>query len=346
MPSSKVPVLLPCHGIPESGARAVEIAADLADRGLAEVVENIEQVVAAAREGRAVLALDGCAGSCQARLLDAHGVGAMRALNLSSPSAGGGELADASSAAALEAAATPVKRTRRHPPVAPQPDERRAHSLDDYLLAVDALTSPVVECGAVADAPTLTAHVAQLLGVSRAAAGEMVARLEEEGLVQRGEHKDLLLTTAGRAAADRLLRAKRILECFVVESLGYPVAECHERARELAPGFDTDAVERVWESLGRPERCPHGRPLDPAEARESARELLALSAVRSVGEVTVDRLEEDSRERLSALTDAGITPGARLAEVTVSPAAGIVSFLIKGERRTISSLLAAAVLVR
>jgi len=344
--SSKVPVLLPCHGAPESGARAVEVAADLAGRGLAEVVEDIEQVVAAAREGRAVLALDGCAGSCQARLLDAHGVRALRALNLSEPSAGGEELAHASSVAALEAAATPVKRTRRALTVAPQPDERRTHSLDDYLLALDALTSPVVECGAVADAPTLTAHVAQLLGVSRAAAGEMVARLKEEGLVQRGEHKDLLLTVAGRAAADRLLRTQRILECFVVESLGYSIAECHERARELAPGFDAEAVERVWESLGRPERCPHGRPLDPVQARDGARELLALSAVRLGSGVTVDRLEEGNRERLSALADAGIRPGTRLTEVAVNPAAGMVSFLVGGERGTISSLLAGAVLVR
>ncbi|HVU78318.1 MAG TPA: iron dependent repressor, metal binding and dimerization domain protein [Gaiellaceae bacterium] len=337
---SKVPVLLPCHGARESGVRADDVAADLAARGLAEVVDDIEQVVAAAREGRPVLALDACAASCQARLLDARGVPALRALNLSE------DVADASSVAALEAAATPVKRTRRALPVVPQSDERRSHSLDDYLLALDALTSPIVECGAVADAPTLTAHVAQLLGVSRAAAGEMVARLEEEGLLRRGEHKELLLTVGGRAAADRLLRTQRILECFVVESLGYSIAECHEQARRLAPGFDTDAVERVWESLGRPERCPHGRPVDAAQARDGERRLLALSAVRPGGEVTVDRLEEGSRLRLTALADAGIAPGVRLADVTVSAGAEMVSFVVEGERRSISSLLAGAVLVR
>jgi DtxR family Mn-dependent transcriptional regulator len=345
MSASKLPVMLPCHGAPAGGARPADVAAELAGRGLAEVVEDIEQVVAAAREGRPVLALDGCAGSCQARLLDAHGVRTLRALNLSEPRAESG-VAGASSVAALEAVASPVRRTRRAFPVAPQLDERRSHSLDDYLLALDALTAPVVECGAVADAPTLNAHVAQLLGVSRAAAGEMVARLEEAGLVQRGEHKDLLLTASGRAAADRLLRMKRILECFVVESLGYSIAECHERARELAPGFDAEAVERLWESLGRPERCPHGRPLDPVEARDTARDLLALSAVAVGGEVTVDRLDEGSEERLSALTDAGIAPGARLEDVAVNAAAGMVSFRAAGERRTISRVLAAAVLVR
>jgi DtxR family Mn-dependent transcriptional regulator len=344
--ASKVPILLPCHGVAESGARASEVAADLAQRGLAEVVDDIEQVVAAAREGRAVLALDGCAGSCQARLLDAHDVRALRVLNLSEPTHDGEEVADVSSVAALKAAATPLKRSRRTLAVAPPPDERRSHSLDDYLIALDALTAPVVECGAVADAPTLTAHVGQLLGVSRATAGEMVARLEEEGFVQRGERKDLLLTVPGRAAADRLLRKQRILECFVVGTLGYSIAECHEHARKLAPGFDAEAVERVWESLDRPDRCPHGRPLDPARARTSARDLVALSAVKQGGNVRVDRLEEGSRERLSALADVGIAPGASLTEVVVNPAADVVSFVIARKRRTISGRLAGAVLVR
>jgi DtxR family Mn-dependent transcriptional regulator len=346
MAAAKLPVVLPCTGTPESGARAAEVAAGLAGRGLAEVVDDVEQVVAAARDGRTVLALDGCAGSCQARLLDAAGVRSLRALNLSGPGATGVEVAKASSVEALAAAATPLRRTRRAPALAAQSDERRSHSLDDYLLALDALTASVVECGAVADAPTLTAHVARLLGVSRAAAGEMVVRLEDEGLVRRGERKELLLTAAGRTAADRLLRAKRVLECFAVDSLGYSIAECHGRARELTLGFDDEAVERVWAALGRPERCPHGRPLDPVRARESARELLALSAVRASGLVTVDRLEEGSRERLAALADAGIAPGVRLAEVTADPAAETVSFLVAGERRSIGGALADAVLVR
>lgn len=340
MPDRDVPVLLPCHGTAASGARAEDVARDLQGRGLAEVVEDIEQVVAATRAGREVLALDGCAASCQARLLDAHGLRTLRGLNLSEP------LDEPDSVDALEAAAAPVRRTRRPPGVAPHTAGRRNHTLDDYLLAVDALTSPVVECGAVADAPTLTAHVAQILGVSRAAAGEMVARLEEEGLVQRAAHKDVLLTAEGRVAADRVLRAQRILECFVVTTLGYEVADCHDRARELAPGFGAEALDRVWEALGRPDRCPHGRPIDAEEARRSARELLALAAVKPGGEVTVDRLEEGNRERLQALADAGVRPGRVLADVSVNAAAGMVSFTVDGRDRAISSSLAGSVLVR
>jgi DtxR family Mn-dependent transcriptional regulator len=338
-----VPLVLPCHGAAASGARAVDVANDLQARGLAEVVEDIEAVVEASRTGRPVLALDGCAASCQARLLDARGVGALRALNLSHAPADATDLADAASAGALEA---PLRRTRRAPGIAPQTDSRRNHSLDDYLLALDALTARVGDCGAVADAPTLAAHVAQILGVSRAAAGEMIGRLEDEGLVHRGEHKELLLTARGREVADGLLLAQRILECFVVEMLGYPVAECHDRARELAPGFDEEALARVREALGRPERCPHGRPLDPAEARRTARDLVALSAVPPGASVVVDRLEEGNRDRLQALAGAGVAPGRVLTDVRSSAAAGLVSFAVDGTERAVSASLAGAVLVR
>ncbi|MES1246290.1 MAG: iron dependent repressor, metal binding and dimerization domain protein [Actinomycetota bacterium] len=325
------PLLLPCHGTTEDGARVEDVARDLEDRGLGEVAHGLDEAIAATQAGREVLTLDGCAASCQARLLDARGVHAGRALNL---------------ADRLEADATPLKRTRRPPSVTPQTASRRNHSLDDYLLAVDALTSPIVECGAVVDAPTLSAHVAQVLGVSRATAGEMLARLESEGLVERGMHKDLLLTGEGRTVTDRILRQQRILECFAVATLGHDVADCHERARELAPGFDADALERPWEALGRPDRCPHGRPVDAAEARRTVRDLVALVAVQPGARVTVDRLEEGNSDRLHALADAGIEPGRTLADVRLSTAAGVVSFRVDGRERAISATLAGSVLVR
>jgi DtxR family Mn-dependent transcriptional regulator len=306
------------------------------DRGLVEVVDDLEAIMAAARSGRAIVALDGCAAGCQARWLDAQGVRSTSTLKLPRP-AGAGE---------PETAATHHRRARPLPPLALPAHLHRTNSLDDYLLAVDALTAPVVECGAVVDAPTLAAHVAQILGVSRPAAGEMIGRLEKEGLVFRGEHKEVLLTQSGRSAADVLLRRQRILERFVVETLGYEVADCYEEARRLAPGFDEDALERLWLALGRPDRCPHGRPIDAEEARRTARELVALSAAQRGSTVHVDRLEEGNRERLQALGDAGIRPGSVLSDVEVHDAAGLVSFTGDDGREAISVSLAGSVLVR
>jgi DtxR family Mn-dependent transcriptional regulator len=313
------------------------------------VVDDIEEIVAAAREGRGVIALDGCAASCQARLLDARGVQTLRGLSLDDERERTESVSAASSVAELEAASAPVRRSRRAAPsAAGELSARPTHSLEDYLLALDTLTAPVVECGVVADAPTVAAHVAQLLGVSRPAAGEMLGRLGHAGFVRRGEHKDVLLTQEGRAAADTALRRQRILERFAVDTLGYDVDECYERAREIAEGFGDETLERVWTLLGRPDRCPHGWPVDPKLARRGSRGLHALSSASSAEVVEVERIDETSRERVRALLDAGVAPGEQLGEISVNQAAELVSFapVEGGERRSISLTLAGSALVR
>jgi DtxR family Mn-dependent transcriptional regulator len=341
------PILLPCHGASSRGVEAADVASRLAGHGLVEVVEDIEQIVAAARTGREVIALDACAASCQARLLDARGVATLRTLALSDERPAGSDVGDATSVGELEAATSLPKRTRRAMSIPTgELSGRRSHSHEDYLLALDTLTSPVVECGAIVDSPTLAAHVAQILGISRPAAGETLARLEEEGFIRRGVHKDVLLTVSGRREADRILRKQRILECFAVETLGYPVDECFERAREISLGFAEETLGRVWAALGHPARCPHGWPVDPTRSRIETRGLFALSAAHADANVTVERLDEMSGERLRALLEAGIEPGRSLRAVSVNPAAGMVGFAAASEQGAISLLLAGSVLVR
>jgi DtxR family Mn-dependent transcriptional regulator len=45
-----------------------------------------------------------------------------------------------------------------------------------------------------------------MLGVSRASAGEMLKRLEAEGLVERGEQREAILTADGAERAKRVVR--------------------------------------------------------------------------------------------------------------------------------------------
>ena len=107
-----------------------------------------------------------------------------------------------------------------------------------------------------------SARVAEMLGVSRASAGEMLKRLEAEGLVERGEHKEAILTAAGRVRAERVVRKHRIIERLLTDFMGYTAAEAHVHADELGDTFTDDMVERIDERLGHPDRCPHGWPVD------------------------------------------------------------------------------------
>src|ERR1700751_1489916 len=112
-------------------------------------------------------------------------------------------------------------------------------SVDEYLETIYFLAFPIGEYRPQASgSPTRAARVAEMLGVSRASAGEMLKRLEAEGLVERGEHKEAILTPVRRERAERVVRKHRIIERWLTDFLGYTAAEAHERADDLGDTFD------------------------------------------------------------------------------------------------------------
>src|SRR5436190_21786882 len=149
------------------------------------------------------------------------------------------------------------------------------HSIDEYLETIYFLAFPIGEyTPRGAGSPPLASRVAEMLHVSRASAGEMLKRLEGEGLIERGERKEAILTGAGRERAERVVRRHRIIERLLTDFMGYTAAEAHVHADELGGTFSEEMIERIDERLGRPERCPHGWPVDPVREQEENRDLV------------------------------------------------------------------------
>ena len=152
------------------------------------------------------------------------------------------------------------------------------HSVDEYLETIYFLAFPIGEYHPRdTTLPTLSSRVAEMLGVSRASAGEMLKRLEADGLVERGARKEAILTEAGLERAERAVRKHRIIERLLTDFMGYTAAEAHVHADELGDTFSDDMVERIHERLGSPDRCPHGWPIDTAAEQEENRDLESLS---------------------------------------------------------------------
>ena len=163
------------------------------------------------------------------------------------------------------------------------------HSIDEYLETIYFLAFPIGEYSPLSGgSPTLASRVAEMLRVSRASAGEMLKRLEKEGLIRRGEHKEALLTPAGRKRAERVVRKHRIVERLLTDFMGYTAAEAHVYADDIGETFSAllrpDAVSSA--SLCSPRRT---RPsfssrfsISPADARETPSISATLDA--SVGE--------------------------------------------------------------
>src|SRR5918993_5791039 len=139
------------------------------------------------------------------------------------------------------------------------------HSVDEYLETIYFLAFPIGEYRPDPNSSSaIASRVADMLGVSRASAGEMLKRLEAEGLIERGEHKEAILTASGRERAERVVRKHRLIERMLTDFMGYTAAESHVHADELGDALNDDMVERIAERLGHPDRCPHGWPVDTA----------------------------------------------------------------------------------
>src|SRR3954468_19071103 len=114
----------------------------------------------------------------------------------------------------------------------------QGHSVDEYLETIYFLAFPIGEYRPqTGGSPPLAPRGAEMLGVSRASAGEMLKRIEAEGLIERGEHKEALLTDAGRQRAEKVVRKHRIIERLLTDFMGYTPAEAHVQADLLGDTF-------------------------------------------------------------------------------------------------------------
>ena len=223
----------------------------------------------------------------------------------------------------------------------------QGHSTDEYLETIYFLAFPIGEYRPqTTGSPTLSSRVAEMLGVSRASAGEMLKRLEAEGLVERGAQKEAILTAAGTERARRVVRKHRIIERLLTDFMGYTAGEAHVHADELGDTFTDDMVERIDEKLGHPERCPHGWPVDP-DVEMAENELLApLAALAPGSHATIVRLAEHDGALLHWFYDEGLVPGTALELRAAQPAAGQFRVTVNGGEKAISEKAAAGLFVR
>jgi DtxR family Mn-dependent transcriptional regulator len=220
------------------------------------------------------------------------------------------------------------------------------HSVDEYLETIYFLAFPIGEYRPSTGSTAIASRVAEMLGVSRASAGEMLKRLEADGLVERGEQKEAILTDAGIERAKRVVRKHRIIERFLTDFMGYTAAESHVHADELGDTFTDEMIERINDRLGHPDRCPHGWPVEPEVEQAENAELVTLADLETGRPAEIVRLAEHDGDLLHWFYDEGLAPGARVEMRAAQPAAGQLTIAVEGAERAIAEKAALGIYVR
>ncbi|HEX6748189.1 MAG TPA: metal-dependent transcriptional regulator [Longimicrobium sp.] len=148
---------------------------------------------------------------------------------------------------------------------------RLTATVEDYLKALLALANRAEEARTVV--------LADLLGVSAAAATAMLKRLAEAGLVDYEPYHGARLTLRGRHEAVRVLRRHRILETFLVRTLGFRPDAVHPEAERLEHAASDELVEAMARFLGSPEHDPHGAPIParPGAVRRTVPDIMGAA---------------------------------------------------------------------
>ena len=182
-------------------------------------------------------------------------------------------------------------------------------STQDYLKRIYELT----ECGE----PASTNDLARELNIKPASVTGMIQKLatEKPALVEYQKHQGVTLTTSGKRAALEVIRHHRLLEAWLVQTLGYSWDEVHEEAERLEHAISEDFERRIAAALGHPTRDPHGELIPTEDLKMPADDSTPLSALRPNQSATIQRVISQDPDLLRHLESLGLIPGIQI-EVT------------------------------
>jgi DtxR family Mn-dependent transcriptional regulator len=179
-------------------------------------------------------------------------------------------------------------------------------SIQDYLKNIYELT----ESGESAS----TNALATKLNISAPSVTGMIQKLAsaKPPLVEYHKHQGVTLTREGKRAALEVIRHHRLLEAWLVQTLGYSWDEVHEEAERLEHVISEGFERRIAAAMGHPLRDPHGELIPTADLKMPLEDSTPLSALRPKQTGTVQCVKAADTALLRHLESLGLIPGAKI----------------------------------
>ena len=167
--------------------------------------------------------------------------------------------------------------------------------------------------------------LAAAVGVTPGTATSMVKSLDESGLVDYESRAGVRLTPAGTRLALQVLRRHRLIELFLVQTLGLDWSEVHDEAEELEHAISEKVLEKIDALLGHPDTDPHGDPIPPSTGKPRQQKLTALNDCLPDTSAQVARVTDQEPAFLQFVDRHGLTPGARFTVESHTPSADAIT---------------------
>jgi DtxR family transcriptional regulator, Mn-dependent transcriptional regulator len=191
-----------------------------------------------------------------------------------------------------------------------------------------------------------TSALAERLGVSPPSVTSMLKKLAVLGLAEHERYHGAHLTPKGERVALEVIRHHRLLEQYLVKTLGLPIDAVHVEADRLEHALSEELEAHIDRTLGFPTRDPHGDPIPGPDLKLERADLTPLSALEPGAKATVERVPDGNGELLRYLSELKLVPGSRLQMRELAPFDGPVTVRVAGADHAISRELAGQIAVR
>jgi len=153
--------------------------------------------------------------------------------------------------------------------------------------------------------PLAFATISERLGYSKS---KLTRRLEElmiEGAIVKNK-EGYATTASGNDLGEKLVRAHRLWEKYLVDEIGLKDNQIHEDAEKLEHILDHDMINSLDERLGYPEKDPHGAPI-PQKLERALSPLLNLKP-RTRAYISKEQINEKIDSELFELGLSALMP--------------------------------------
>ncbi len=214
-------------------------------------------------------------------------------------------------------------------------------TVENYLKAIYALRASAPS----EDSRAAIGDIAAAVRVTPGTATTMVKRLAREKLVKHQRYGGVQLTAKGERAALSVLRRHRLIETFLVRTLGMDWSEVHDEAEKLEHALSDVLLAKLDTFLGHPAVDPHGDPIPDASGRLREIALVAVARCRPGAPLRLARVLDQSPDFLRFLERNSLRIDARLSVESAEPGAGTITIRVGAAPVTLSEQAAANLLV-
>ncbi len=175
-------------------------------------------------------------------------------------------------------------------------------SVENYLKALYHLENRL-------DGRVSTTELAAHMDLSLPSTTNMLKSLADNDYVDYRPYKGARLTETGRAQALKVIRNHRLIEAFLVSTLGYTWDEVHDEAEAMEHAISDKLADRIDAFLGHPEFDPHGDPIPRHGSVTPPTGHRLHDGPEAPATVLIVRVLNKDPDVLRYLTNVGLVPG-------------------------------------